>query len=69
MPHHGDTKARTPHLRSVQVENLLKNSVTQCLRGSNGLRGLLGLIVNLQKIGDIRLFAAFAFCNANDINI
>jgi hypothetical protein len=54
MPNHGDTKALTPHdllskSRSVQVENLLKNSVTQCLRGLNGLRVSLGLIVNLQK--------------------
>jgi hypothetical protein len=31
-------------------ENQLKNSVTQCLRGSNGLLGLLGLIVNLQNV-------------------
>ena len=58
MPNHGDT-----HLPRAQVPGEPRSfligfppaptagavSVPSCLRGSNGLRGLLGLIVNLLK--------------------
>ncbi len=60
MSDHRDTKALTPHdlLEQITVGaggkpiKKLRDFIIpfrgQCLRGSNGLCGLLGLIVNLQ---------------------
>ncbi len=54
MPNHGDTEPRSfligfPPAPTVICLANHAVSVPSCLRGSNGLRGLLGLIVNLQQ--------------------
>ncbi len=49
MPNHGDTESRSFLIGFPPAPTAGAVSVPSCLRGSNGLRGLLGLIVNLLK--------------------
>ncbi len=56
MPNHGDTESRSFLIGFPPAPTAGAVSVPSCLRGSNGLRGLLGLIVNLQYCAPTLLF-------------